>query len=59
MIDTSGRVPAFGDPVTVVSADVPRARSITLKPLSSSIRSLSEEQQMELVRARASLRGRA
>jgi hypothetical protein len=41
-----GHVPGLGDSILVESTDVPRATSITLLPLSQSIRHLSEEQQV-------------
>jgi hypothetical protein len=49
LVNREGHAPGFGDQVTVSSADVPPATSITLVPLSQDIRRLDEDAQLRLL----------
>jgi len=49
MTMASGRVATLGEPVGVESADVPRATSLSLRPLGQAVRLLSRERQVELL----------
>ena len=49
MTVASGRVATLGEPVGVESVDVPRATSLSLRPLGQAVRLLSRERQVELL----------